>query len=338
MGSAVKQFQLALRNPFSPDALGVRVVDAVCYPTTVSHMRFKVNCTTTATGTFQIALLPFLHANSILYAGTTTGNPGTYGLNTSVGYVTTGATLKTFFSCYRVAAWGVRVILTDSNQNAKGTYTMAPIMLAGNVPGENGLNGVAATGPAQLLSAFGCPAPVETIASMPGAVAVNAQDLMTRGELLARGLTYLPTAYNMKALNNTGVVFGGAGGDDVFIQGPGIWDTATKTTTLPEVNGMGQGDGQLAYLLSVANAPANTSEFQLEYIYHIEGVPQPSAGVVMTSVPSPAGSTSTIERVTAAMTSAGEYFAMGTQVLDRLGNLGTQMYRFRNRSRMLMAP
>lgn len=333
MGAALRQFQLALRDPFSPDALGVRVIDSVCYPTTVSHLRFKATCTTTATGTFQAVLLPFLHANSILAAGTMTGNPGVYAYNTSVSYVALPNALKTFYTSYRVVAWGVRIILTDSNQNARGTYTLAPVMLAGKVPGPAAL-GLTAANNAAIMAAFGVPTPSEAIASMPGAVAVNAQDLMTRGEMLARGLTYSPTAFDMKAVTNDGVVW--SGGTKHFHQSPAIWDSATSVTSIVEQTTVNQGQGQLAYLLSVANAPASTAEFQLEFIYHIEGVPQPSSGVVMTSTPSPAGSTAVLERVLAAMTSAGDYFAMGTNVADRLGQLGTQMYRFRNAGRQLL--
>lgn len=332
MAGALRQFQLALKNPFSPDALGVRVVDAVCYPTTVSHLRFKTTCTTSAQGTFQCVLLPFLHANVIVTAGSLTGNPGTYVNNTVVGYAATAGTLRGFFTCYRVASWGVRIILTDSNQNAKGTYTVAPVLLSGPVPGESTLS-VAAAGTTNILNAFAVPSPTETIASMPGAVAVNAQDLMTRGELVARGLTYLPNAYNMKQVSNTAQVWVG---DQSFTPGCGLWKAAGSLMTNVETNDTNDARGQIAYLLSVANAPASTAEFQLEFIYHLEGVPQPSAGVVMTSTPSPAGSTSTIERVLSVMNSAGEYFEMGTQIADRLSTLGTQMYHFRNRGRMLL--
>lgn len=335
MSQALQQFQLAMRNPFSADALGVRVVDAVCYPTTVSHLRYKITCTTTAGGAFQAVLLPFLHANAILVAGTTSGNPGVYANNPSVSYAATAATLKSFFTCYRVAAWGVRVILTDSNQNAKGTYTLAPIMLSGNVPGENTLV-YAAANTAALCSGFGVPVPTEAIASMPAAVAVNAQDMMTKGELVARGLCYNASAYDMKQISNTGV-FWNAANTSWFAQGPHLWNGAAGVETeTVETNGAGRADGQCAYLLSVANAPASTAEFQLEFIYHIEGVPQPSSGVVMTSTPSPAGSTSTMERVLSAMVSASEYFQMGTQIAERLGNLGTSMYQFNSRARYLL--
>lgn len=332
LDKAVRQFQAALRNPFCPDALGVRVIDSVCYPTTVSHLRFKVACQTTATGTFQAVILPFLHANMILNAGTTTGSPGVYPLNSSVSYVALQTDLRNFFTTYRIVTWGARIILTDANQTAKGVYTAAPVLLAGPVPGEDILGGTGATTTDRILQAFSVPTPTEAIASMPGAVAVNAQDLMQRGELTMRGLAYSVTAYDMKSLrpdSNWTV-------DTAVGTGPYLVDLANTDFARFEVSSAYTGDGQLGYLLSVSGAPASTSEFSLEFIYHIEGVPKPSAGVVMTSTPSPAGGTSTVERVLAAMTSVGDYFAMGTSVLDRLGKLGTQMYSFRNRARLMM--
>ena len=176
MAAAVRQFQIALRNPFSPEALGVRAIDAVCYPTTVSHLRFKQTCTTTAGGAFTAVLLPFLHANMILVSGTATGAPGTYAGNANISYAVSGATLKSFFSACRVVSWGVRVILTDSNQNAKGTYTVTPVLLGGYVPGEN-ICTVAAFNTTAQCAAFGVPVPTEAIASMPSAVAVNARGI-----------------------------------------------------------------------------------------------------------------------------------------------------------------
>lgn len=329
---AVRQFQMALRNPFSPDALGVRVIDSVCYPTTVSHLRFKVSCQTTAAGTFQAVILPFLHANMILNAGTTIGSPGVYPLNTAVSYAALQTDIRAFFSNYRIVTWGARVILTDANQTAKGVFTAAPVLLAGPVPGEDILGGAAATTTERILDAFSLPTPTEAIASMPGAVAVNAQDLMQRGELTMRGLAYSVTAYNMKSirpLSNWSV-------NTAVGTVPYLVDLANNDFQHFETSSAYSGDGQLGYLLSVSGAPPSTSEFSLEFIYHIEGVPRPTSSVVMTSTPSPAGGTSTVERVLAAMTSAGDYFAMGTSVLDRLGKLGTQMYTFRNRARLLM--
>lgn len=329
-GSAIKQYQYALKYPFSPDALGARVVDAVCYPTTVSHIRYKTTCTTTATGTFQIVLLPFLHASSILVAGSTSGSPGAYANNTSVSYSILPTTLKNSFTSYRVVTWGVRVILTDSNLNARGTYTVAPILLGSNVPGVASL-GVAASGVPAILNAFGVPTPSESIAGMPSAIAVNAQDLMANGELVMRGLVSAPTAYDMKVVTNDSGAWVGA---SAFSSSGAIFTNAGAVTTY-ETSNVNDARGQVAYLLSVANAPASTAEFQLEFIYHLEAVPQPATSIVMTSSPSPAGSTALIERVLAAMHTAGDYYAMGSNVARMVGSLGTRMYRFNDRRRAI---
>lgn len=222
------------------------------------------------------------------------------------------------------------MILTDANQTAKGVFTAAPFLMAGKVPGESTL-AVAAQNNSAILQAFGAPTPTEAIASMPGAVAVNAQDLMQRGELTMRGLAYTTTAYNMKSIGGTTSWTATAG----FFQSGGLYSPPSSVTAA-EASSAYTADGQLGYLLSVSGAPASTAEFSLEFIYHLEGVPQPSSGMVMTSTPSPAGTTTTVERVLAAMNTAGEYFAMGTSVADKLGRLGTQMYRFTNQPRLLL--
>jgi len=323
VSQAIRQYMYALRNPFSPDALGVRVVDSVCYPTTVSHMRYKVTCTTTATGTFQAVILPFLQASLILNAGTATGAPFVYAANPSIAYSTSASALKNTFTACRVVTWGCRIILTDSNQNAKGTYTVAPVLLGGYVPEESVLQ-VAAGTQAAIYSAFGVPTPSETVSAMPSAVAVNAQDLMANGELVMRGLMYSPTAYNMKPICNTGQAWVGT---TAFSQAGALFTNAGAVTTYA-TNYLGEASGQLAYVLSVANAPASTAEFQLEFVYHLEAVPQPQTSVVMTSTPSPAGSTSAVESVLSSLNSAGEYFAIGTNVANAAMSLGTRMYGF----------
>ncbi len=332
MAQAMRQYQIAIRNPFSPDALGVRVVDGVCYPTTVSHLRFKASVTTSATGTFQAVILPFLHAGMIVQAGSVTGMPNVYPVNTQIGYAISAGTLATFYTQCRVSSWGCRVILTDSNQNAKGTYTVAPVMLGGYVPGETVCTqGAAST--TTILKAFGVPSPTETIASMPSAVAVNAQDLMTRGELVMRGLPYGPDAYNMKSVNNQGISWAA---NQMFFPNSGLWNAATGAVTSIEQNTLNEANGQIGYLISVANAPADTQEFILEFIYHLEGIPLPTSGLVNTASPSPAGSTNTVERILSTLTSAGDYFAMGTSVAQGVAALGTKMYQFRQSTRMLL--
>jgi len=328
--SAVRQYRLTLRNPFHPDAMGVRVVDSVCYPTTVSHLRFKVACTTTATGTFQAAILPFLQANMILNAGTATGNPGVYANNTSVSYVASLSTLKNLYSSFRVVAWGARVILTDANLTAKGVYTVAPVLLGGLVPGEQTLS-VAATTTANIFANFNLPQPTELIASMPAAAAVNAQDLMQRGELLMRGIPYSVTAYNMKIPLPNASWSATTG----FTQGGGLYASATGTWPYVEQTNANSSDGLVGYLLSVSGAPASTSEFSIEFIYHIEGVPQPSSGLNMASSPSPAGTTMTVEKILSSMHTAGEYFALGTTVASALGGLGSKAYSLYGKRRNL---
>lgn len=330
--TAIKQYRLALRNPFSPDALGVRAVDSICYPTAVSHIRYKLSCTSTAGGTFSMVILPFIHANSILQLGTASGSPGTYAANPSVGVGAFPSVLKTLYSQFRIVTWGARIILTDSNQSAKGTYTVAPVMLGGYVPGENIL-GQPAVSSAVLQQCFGIQNFNESITGLPGAVAVNAQDLMANGELVMRGLPYSVTAYDMKPLTAAAVNWNV---NQTVSQPPTLIDSVV-TSSLGEASGCGDARGQIGYCLYAANLPPSTQEFQIEFIYHLEAVPLANLGsVVTTSTPSPPGSTHTVEQLLAAMNTAGEYFALGTNIAERLGNLGTRMYQFRNAARRKM--
>ncbi len=309
--NATRQFYYALKWPFAPDALGVRVPDSICYPTTTAHLRQTYVCTSDAAGVWSGAFLPLPTASCIMNVGSISMT--SYTANTNIGYVTTPANLAQTFRTYRVVSWGVRIIITDTNMNAKGVYRVAPVLMPIAVPSYGIINLFTASNVTQICACFGIPVPDVNLPNLPAVAVFNAQDMMATGDFLLRGVPVLPTAYDMKTVYDTPLWSAGK-----YIASTSLV-TDAATPTFSGAGAFGNYElhitkGQIGYVMYVSGLPATTASFAVEIVYHLEGVPQSTNVAVPTSTPSPAGSTAIIERVAAALHTAGEYFAMGQKV------------------------
>lgn len=324
--SAFAQYAVALSNPFHPDAIGVRIPDSICYPTTTSHIRYKMSITASPGGTVSMVWLPCLHMSTIMVEGSSTGSPIVYSNNPYVGGSVSNSQLSSLTSHYRVVAAGARVIMTDTLTSAKGLYAFAPVPLGGYLPDEVLLDIPAA----DVTSAFrvmGLQKPSATITTLPAAVAMNAQDLMQGGDITLRYIPYSNSATNFKK-----VCPAQAWSTDCLVLTPPIsfnGTTGTATGGSLGCSSLTNVDGMLGYYIYVDNLPSTSGEFAVEIIYHLEYVPLPVTTPLAASTPSPIGSTSRLESIYAKMHTAMEYYHTATGIIRGIGRgLSTAAYAY----------
>ncbi len=306
--AAQATFKTSLLYPFSPDAVGTRVMDAVCYPTATYKVRTALSCTTTAQGTFGAIFLPFPTFNTVVRYGTMSGQTP-YTQNTGCGYILTGTALAAQMSMYRVVSYGIRILLADTNTNSKGTFVLAPFMISNLIPSPYILENSPTTNITGLL---GTSETTTSLRNMPAAVTFTTQDLLARGDVVVRGVPYLVTAYNMRNTQDSDTTYnaGKLFGDHSVLK------TADHTVDLVGRSEIHSGNGWMGWRLYCDGMPANTNEFTVEYIAHLEGVPATASGLIPNSTPSPAGSTSATEAVISAIHKASDYVRQGASALE----------------------
>ncbi len=286
----LRQFQLALRDPFHPNAFGARVVDSYSIPTATYHLRANVLCTSSAAGNFCGVILPspclsFINAGTGVTLGSVSGSTmSAFGANGTVSYVVSPATMATHLSEYRVVAWGFRVIAKDTAFASKGKFYIAPVPTTNNAPSWNTFATVTGTQAAIGEYTIGMDADYvyNAIVGMPGVRIFSMQDLL-RGEVQASGVPCDATFYTFKGTTdrsqtpwNTGQVLADEG---VF----------NNTTGLVNATAGGRKDiaslrGGRAFLIVATGMPASGQEFDIEIIYHLEGTPNMTGTVSATAL------------------------------------------------------
>jgi hypothetical protein len=277
----LRQFQLALRDPFHPNAFGARVVDSYSIPTATYHLRANIICTASSSGNFCGVILPspclsFINGGNpgSVTRGTILGSTMTaFTNNPLVSYVITPSLLSTHLSEYRVVSWGFRIIAKDTAFASRGKVYVAPIPTTNNAPSWNTFETV--TGQDSALGEYTIGMDIDwinnAIVGMPGMRIFSMQDLL-RGEVQASGVPCDATFYSFKGTAdrsstawNTGQVLADEG---VF----------NNTTGLVNATAGGRKDvaslrGGRAFLISGTGMPGLGQEFDIEIIYHLEGTP-----------------------------------------------------------------
>jgi hypothetical protein len=175
------------------------------------------------------------------------------------------------------------------------------------------------------MQSNGMPVPSSYLSQLPAVASFNAQDLLARGEFMVKGVPYLASAYNMRSPNNEFVAYNSSA--NYYVAEQFIANATANPSTVPqnywdrlECHGT---DGWMGYAVYCNGLPASTQEFTLEFIYHLEGVPVVTSSSVPTSSPSPAGSTSTVERVLTGLHSANDYFSLGGRMFNAMAPIAS---------------
>ncbi len=296
------QFLLALKDPFDPRAEGVRMPDLYRYPTVTKKHRVRFTCTTDASGVLAFTLLPTPYFSLQMVNGTAAGVTP-YSSNTYCGYLASpDAEAASGLGAYRTVAWGFRILLADTNANAKGMYAVAPAPIAYN---DNVnflfLYNYATTAGAYPTDYMGLPRPASSTEVLPHVRLFNAQDLQYKGDFMAVGVPYDATVKDFRPLcrdgytpYGTGVLYNGK------MSGSATLAVGTAATAVQSITNSRTLDatGHLSYIVYASGLPASTPEITVELVYHLEYIPAPTLTLSSTfsAAPSPPGSTSLLER------------------------------------------
>jgi len=329
INQSTRLYRDALANPFSTSILGVRAPDSICYPTITAHKRVLCKVTTSGAGTIGALFLPFPSLSVWVPDGAFSGCIP-YTNNPALGYVATPTQLAQVMKTYRVVAWGIRVSLADTNSAAKGQIIVAPVLLPINLPGFSMLEAIPLTNSTTAVqSVFSVPPCDSNLANLPGAVAINVQDFLSKGEYVGRAPPYDSAALNFRRTVNSTTWNVGTNWTT-----ESIYNTGTGTISQPDHVEFHQSAGFIGLAMYGTGMPINTNEINVELIYHIEGMPDPSLSLVPTSTPSPAGSTSIVERVLTGLTAGAKYFELANDSMNRGVNLASTAAVMYGRYRM----
>lgn len=305
----LQSFKRALLDPFNPLSVGAKVCDAWSIPTVAYHVRGNIVCTNNASGVFAMMVMPSPCFTTLLQgagaAGTISGNFSPFAQNTYAGYAISPSDLSNVLTEYRTVSWGLRLIPKNTATNSKGRYTIALVPTTRNAPSWNTLATVTATN-AGIISEYSSGYDISKTTTqaqalnLPSVRVFSAQDLL-RGEIQVNPIPCHQAFWEFKGTADRSNLTWAA---DTVMADEIVFDS----TTLGAVNSTSGGRkdvaslaGGVAVILSLTGGVASANDFDVEFIYHLEGTPNISgsnAGVLVpSSMSAVRGSTSLIESV-----------------------------------------
>lgn len=317
-----KHFRLALTDPFSIGAVGARVVDSYSIPTAAYHIRVSLKVTTNSSGDAYFALLPSPCLSAVL-PSTGSGGPVISGLNdfsqnTQTGsapgakYVISPSSLALVLTEYRTVSWGARILAKDTATSTKGKVYVAMVPTTDNAPSWNTFETV--TGTADSIGEYTIGMSLNSIHSvvnLPGVRTFSMQDLL-RGEVSLNGVPTHASFYQFKGTADRSGIMWNTG---QVLADEGVFN---NTTGLVNATAGGRKDiasirGGRAMIFFATGMPANTNEFDVEVVFHIEGTPSVvtagySGALVPSSMRPSIGDTHTVETIISTCSAAWNLF------------------------------
>ncbi len=285
-------------------AIGARVPDSYQVATVTHHNRGSITVTSTVGGEVSMLLLPSpcltMHTNAAGVPGLTA-----FTQNTSTYYSNTPAQIAAVLTEYRVVACGFRLISKDTATNTKGKVYVARVPTTSNAPSWNTLNTVTAASPdviAVYLAGVTTTTP-SLVMNMPGVRVFNMQDLL-RGEVILSAVPTHESFYRFKGTFDRSVVGWNVG---QVLADEGVFNSTTGlvNATAGGRKDVAAIDGGCAFWIWGTGLPGTSNAFDIEYVYHLEGVPNaagtnliPSAQRITT------GTTTLVEQALSAASAA----------------------------------
>nr|UJQ92733.1 MAG: hypothetical protein [Narnaviridae sp.] len=333
INSMASPFAQALSDPFAPSSLGCKVPDPYPFPTQSYHLH-----QTTVLGTIgsnvaggvmflpspTFSLIDTDHCNNVANNsvistsftrfGSVSTNPN-YGLYASTGLSTLAGVLET----YRVVSWGIKISNLQPELSATGRIIIAMLPIADTVPTTVELSNSTflTTG---LLPVCGVPMGVldsANLLQLPTSLEFTVGDLL-HGDLELSGMYTSGSFWNFKTPLTSSTEFTGyTTGDQSSTNGTVVTAVGFKDSTR-----MCGGVGIAIYYEGI---PVNTSAFQVETIYHLEGTPSITSNSAIAPVPSNmckpfAGTSNDVEKGMTAVNSvekAMKYVDRGANFLNK---------------------
>lgn len=284
----VSQFHVALKQPFSTIAMGVRVPDSYCFPTVTYHYRSSIPLISDSSGRISLAVFPspaltLASGNGVVSAGATS-----FASNNQVFYLVSPTELASKLTEYRTVAWGIRILAKDSAFSTKGKLSIALVPTTNNAPSWNTLQTAGATGTGvatEYIAGFDIGFLDSSILNYPAVKTFSMQDLM-REDIEVPGMPLNESFYDFRGTTDRTTTPWSATtniGDEV----------ATTATALINSTTIGRKDvasvrGGIAILIVASGLPATSQAFDVDIVFHLEGSPNLSSasGAVAGLVPS----------------------------------------------------
>lgn len=326
-----RQYECALRNPFLPEAIGCRVPDSYAIPTATYHVRGSLSLTSDATGSIGYLFLPSPCFSALKIDGTDTGMVN-FAQNAYARYVLSPTSMANVLTEYRTVAWGIRLVPKDTVFASKGKFYLATVPTTANAPSWNTLETVSAASVGVIAEytcglAFNTGTQVARILNLPSVRTFTAQDMM-RGEVIVTGLPLSSSFYDFRGTTDRSSM---TWNTNQVLADEGVFN---NTTGLVNATAGGRKDvaslrGGMAIALYATGLPGATNEFDVEYIYHLEGTPNittDGGGQLVPSAMKPMiGSTHVVESILAAAHAAGKIVSF---LPDPFGSAGRAVAGF----------
>lgn len=265
-------YQLALVDPFHPDAEGARVPDLFTAHTQTFKYRLSNTVTVDASGNACVTIFPNPHYAMVAENGTmSTGGQITYMDGTNIATnVSYGFPVPNSMRAWRIVGYGVRVTNLSSMTNSQGKFTVgtypidsfmkvqkfngANVSVAGVTPSNNAAVTVNVTFNAWGLPTSGTSVVLSNLVEFPGAQVISALEMAENEvDLVPRPVD--PRAFEFVNTENA------VGWDAVDAAAAPITAGRADFTRL---------SGFEAAFVVVQGAVASTSTFDVEVVYHVE--------------------------------------------------------------------
>lgn len=306
-----RAYRVAIRNPFHPDAIGARVPDSYSYPTVCYHINTTFSATPNAQGNLEAVFLPTPTCTAIYGQGALTGGTA-FANNSTFLYMVSPQTLYQQMTSFRVVAWGLRIILKDTQTNTRGRFYAAviPTPRSGATwPFYNNITAISIPVISQNVVGYAVGGTVPTaVQSLASCTMFSAQDMIESGSRVISVSPSHCSQYEFRGL---------------YDNGTSTWNANTSAFDAGGMTNVGVGtNGSFHDPVSLAGGAAcilyasgleDGNVFDVDVVYHLEGTPNVlsiSGSTTTTIAPSSqdvvVGSTQTVERELAAARNSGQ--------------------------------
>lgn len=271
--SALAQYEAALMNPFSEQALGARVPDSYSFPSEVRHAKTVYTLQAATGGNLDCAIFPHPLYTVVSGIGTLNGGVGTPE-NTVPGFTQTGivsqTTLAGIYGNYRIVGGGVRVKFSQSYNNATGRLFIAVQPSPANIPYYAGSGAKV-----DLYDTLDLPYEAAS-GGIPTSIVTLPYSLeIPVSELIGNGIE-IPLRVSSAAFSEWREA-------NIASSGPSLVTLGASTSAIGEIVGENfvAADGFSTVMIRGTNLPTGSPCLDIEVILHFEGTPAIQTGTVM---------------------------------------------------------
>lgn len=305
----------ALTNPFQESAYGCRIPDPYSLPTAVYNLHGTSTVSTSSSINYgSLLLLPhplvsFVDLNGTIDATTSAiigSNMVLYSANQSWRGACGQGSLASITPTYRVVSCGWKVRCVTAPLARTGKVIFAPIPIHGNLPSIGLLNSYPITATQAYSDYFGCSnvqLASSSILSLPGAFEMSLEDFAVE-DVLLRDKPISPDYFTFHTAANSSYVNNSLG----VQESTGVVGIGTATVGyLEDTTASG---GHLGWVVYYSGCPFSAPVFEIEHIYHLEGLP--AIATTGYATPTPSGLSSAH--------SSPSMFAQAMDMVSKLSN------------------